>query len=163
MNKSHTAKVLKNDEFGTSTVVYVTDQYACEALIAQGRKIADQTETNLYVVNVSNGSSPEHPIDLNALEYLYQISRKHQAVMNVFYETDILGILKKTADDYNAEHVVIGAPRQMTSVLTDFLSSKSECTFHMVYPNGNSGEVDATTCMPAKREKATAQQEARYI
>lgn len=162
MPKSHNDFNQQTDEFAFSTVVYVTDQYACETLIAEGRKIADRTVTNLYVVNVSSGDTTTRPIDLNALEYLYQTSRKHHAVMNVFYETEILEILKKTAIDYNASHIVIGAPRQPTTVLNEFLGANENCTFYMVHPNGNSMEVTIEDLASLrKNEKVSSSKKAR--
>lgn len=156
MPKSRNIKNQSNDEYTFSTVVYVTDQYTCENLIAKGREIADETETNLYVVNVSNIDSVKRPIDLNALEYLYQISRKHQAVMNIFYETDILGVLNKTAKEYDALNVVIGAPRQESSVLESFLRMNRQCTFHMVYTSGTCVQTTEENVMLSENDLTEA-------
>ena len=114
MEQTRTDAVFTNN-YGRTTVVFVTDQFHCERLISAGRRIANATRTTLLVINIERNS-----IDCNsaAIEHLYQVSKENDAEMTVFYEEDdVVGVMSRCLRENNACHVVTGMPQDEDSIL----------------------------------------------
>jgi len=119
-----------------STIVLVTDQVRCERLIQAGRRLADKTGTRLYVVNVNKMDIAGRQTDIGALDYLFHISKKNNAVMNIFYGVDVTDVLKQAVTDYNAVNVVTGRPCNEESVLSELWNAVEDVHFHVVNAKG---------------------------
>jgi len=131
----------KHDKYQKSTLVCVTDQKRCENLIEAGRKIADDTNTNLYVINVNKMDTGGRQTDLHALEHLFSVSKKNDAVMNVFYGVNIGEVLERATLEYQAENVVTGVPENDKSVVVKMWNKLSIMQFYMVNIDGKITKV----------------------
>ena len=87
-----------------SVMVCVTTQRACERLIEAGSAAAKPSGSPLHVVHVTG--SRQHFFNAAdealALEYLFDVSKKHDAEMSVLRSDDVA----KTIADYAKEHHV---------------------------------------------------------
>lgn len=140
MEKSENS-LRKHDEYQKSTLVCVTDQKRCENLIEAGRKIANDTNTNLYVINVNKMDIAGKQTDLSALDHLFSVSKQNKAVMNVFYGVNIQEVLKKATNEYEAENVVTGVPDGEKSVVVQLWQKIDWVHFYMVNVNGEISKV----------------------
>lgn len=131
----------RHDKYQKSTLVCVTDQKRCENLIEAGRKIADETNTNLYVINVNKMDIAGRKTDLDALDHLFSVSKQNDAVMNVFYGMNIQEVLERATKEYYAENVITGIPVGEKSVVVKMWNKISSVHFYMVNIDGKISKV----------------------
>ena len=95
-------------------MVCVTGQLTCERLIRAGAELAKKEAAELSVVHVShmNQSFLGNPMEGEALEYLFAISKEFGADMTLLRDDNILGALVNHARKIGATHVVMGVSGQ---------------------------------------------------
>lgn len=121
------------------TVVCVTTQSKCERLIQAGRRVADLTGTELTVVNVSSPNITRE--DSEALDYLFNASKKYNALMTIFYSDDPYKTIVEYLKTNKASNVVTGMPQQKNSVLIRLWEKFTNTKFFTVEENGDLKEV----------------------
>lgn len=130
-----TAAGKKNAPVQKSTVVCVTSQLQCERLIRAGRSIANLSDTQLLVVNVSAPDFTRQ--DGEALEYLFRISKEHEAQMTVLYSDEAFKTLIDYIKKNTAVNVVTGMPQQGVSGLYKMWEKLKGVSFFTVDEDGN--------------------------
>ena len=118
-----------------ATVVCVTSQFQCERIIRAGRSIANISDTELLVVNVSAPDFTRQ--DGEALEYLFRISKENDARMTVLYSDESLKTLTDFIKKSGAVNVVTGMPQQGTSVLYKMWDKLGNVSFFTVDADGS--------------------------
>ncbi len=121
------------NKYISATIVCVTDQINCERIIKRGREIADKTKTNLYVINVDNGSRR----DIAAIEHLFRVSKEYNAVMNIFYNDKVLDTILNCIREYNAVNVVSGMPQTVNSILNKLWAVMPQIDYYMIGLEGD--------------------------
>ena len=121
------------------TVVCVTTQSKCERLIKAGRRVADLTGTEHTVVNVSGTNITRE--DSEALDYLFNASKKYNALMTIFYSDDPYKTIVEYLKTNKASNVVTGMPQQKNSVLIRLWEKFTNTKFFTVEENGDLKEV----------------------
>ena len=121
------------DRHLSATIVCVTDQVNCERIIKRGKEIADKTHTNLYVINVDSGVTR----DLDAIEHLFRVSKENGAVMNIFYNKQVMDTIVNCIAEYNAVNVVSGIPRTVDSILNQLWETMPHIDYYMVGLKGD--------------------------
>lgn len=116
------------------TMVCVTNQFQCERIIRAGRSIANLSDTELMVVNVS-------PLDFarqngEALEHLFRVSRENDAHMSVLYSNEPLKTLMNFIKKNHTVNVVTGMPQQGNSVLVKMWEKLGGVSFFTVNEDG---------------------------
>ena len=91
-------------------LVCVTDQFSCERLIKQGKKIADEYKLPLRVLNVSHTNNG-YNVNSTAIEHLYNVSKQHNASMSVIYNDETALITAGFIRKNYVKAVVTGAPK----------------------------------------------------
>lgn len=114
----------------TSTLVCVTNQFACERIIMMGRKIADLTQTTLAVLNVAGNFGYEK--NHEALEFLFEVSKNHGAEMMVVYSENPFEAISDTIKKIHAVHIVTGVPRSEDSIIHKLMQRFPASTFYAV-------------------------------
>ncbi|MEA5010557.1 MAG: hypothetical protein VB100_02410 [Angelakisella sp.] len=120
------------------TVVLVTDQFRCERLITEGRKIADRCGTTLNVINVAVSSAERNP---QAIEYLYQVSKDNDATMMIHYSHDPVKYISQMFRDSTPANVVTGMPQANNSMLHRLWMRFEQVSFFVVEENGEAAPV----------------------
>ena len=98
-------------------MVCVTQQKSCERLIERGAALNDSKHGQLYVVHVVKenwkyfGSLKE----ADALEYLFDVSKEHEAMLHVMKAQDIEGTLNAFAEKHKIDIVVMGESLEPTT------------------------------------------------
>lgn len=127
------------DNFERATLVFVTDQFQCERLIAAGYRLAEATRTTLIVVSVAPTGAATNAA---AIEHLYQVSREHGAAMNVVYsDEDVAGIMSRSVLQNKACHVVTGLPKDDDSVIVKLWRIHAAVNFYTVSLDGQLNAV----------------------
>ena len=121
------------NKYISATIVCVTDQINCERIIMRGREIADKTKTNLYVINVDNGSKR----DISAIEHLFNVSKEYNAVMNIFYNDQVLDTIVNCIHEYQAVNVVSGMPQTVNSILNKLWAMMPQIDYYMIGLEGD--------------------------
>ncbi|SDN11327.1 hypothetical protein [Acetanaerobacterium elongatum] len=121
------------NKYISATIVCVTDQINCERIIKRGREIADKTKTNLYVINVDNGSKR----DIAAIEHLFHVSKEYNAVMNIFYNNQVLDTLVNCVHEYHAVNIVSGMPQTVNSILNKLWVMMPQIDYYMIGLEGD--------------------------
>lgn len=116
-----------------STVVCVTDQRRCERLIKAGRVIADISKTGLTVISVVD---PGRTADPDALEFLFGVSKQHNAVMSIQYSVDPLRCIADFIAENKALNVVTGMREGENSILPKLWQRFSDTCFFTVTQDG---------------------------
>ena len=136
------------DNFGRSTLVFVTDQFRCERLISAGYSLAEATRTSLIVMSVASTGAVRNAA---AVEQLYQVTRDHDAVMNVVYaDDDIAGIMSRAIIQHKACHVITGLPKDETSVIVKLWRIHASVNFYTVSMDGQLNAVPYESRCPAQ-------------
>lgn len=120
------------------TVVLVTDQFHCQRLIVAGRELAARTGSQLEVINVANPEVPQNP---EAIEFLFQVSKEHDATMMVHYSGEPLRLIAGLLQEQQPEAVVSGMPREENSLLHKLWTRFSEVSFYTVNAQGQMAPV----------------------
>ena len=91
-------------------MVCVTRQKTCERLIKKGAEIRDKHNGNLFVIHVAKEGN--HFLgkdeDGEALEYLFEESKKYGAVLNVVRALDVLETLRAITKKNEIHLIVLG-------------------------------------------------------
>ena len=136
------------DNFDHSTLVFVTDQFRCERLIAAGYALAEATRTTLVVMSVAPIGATANAA---AIEHLYQVTRDHDAVMNVVYaDDDVAGIMSRAILQNKACHVVTGLPKDDSSVIVKLWRIHSAVNFYTVSLDGQLNAIPYESRCPAQ-------------
>lgn len=96
------------------TVALVTNQFDCERIIEYGRAVADITNSRLNVINIDNNRYAPNPL---AIEHLFGVSRRNNALMTVVYSEDVYKALNGILKSHKPVSVVSGLPSGKDSVL----------------------------------------------
>ncbi len=98
-------------------MVCVTQQKSCKRLIESGAAIAKEEDGNLYVIHVVKegwkyfGKLKE----ADAIEYLFEESKKNGGDLTIVKADDIVGTLKKFAREKEIDIIVMGKSREKTA------------------------------------------------
>jgi len=98
-------------------MVCVTQQKSCERLIKRGAALPDSKHGELHVVHVVKenwkyfGSLKES----DALEYLFDVSKEYDGVLNVMKAQDIESTLNDFAENNKVDIVVMGESLEATA------------------------------------------------
>ena len=117
-----------------STVVCVTDQRRCERLIKAGRVIANLSKTELTVISVVD--QKHHTADPEALEFLFHVSKQHNAVMSILYSSDPLRCIADFIAENQAVNVVTGMREGSHSILPKLWQKFNDTCFFTVTQDG---------------------------
>ncbi|GFN34533.1 universal stress protein [Tepidimicrobium xylanilyticum] len=92
-------------------MVCVTQQKTCERLILEGYKLIKSKEDKLYVIHVVNERENflEYANDGEALEYLFNVSKKAGADLTVLRSKDVLKTIINFAKSNSITHIVMGS------------------------------------------------------
>ncbi|MCI8653724.1 MAG: hypothetical protein HFF11_08545 [Angelakisella sp.] len=115
------------------TLVLVTDQFHCQRLITAGRQLADQTGTALEVVNVADPGRARNP---QAIEFLFQTSRDHDAAMTIHYSAKPEHFLGELILERSPAAVVTGLPGEGSSLLRKLWLRFDKTAFYLVDQEG---------------------------
>jgi K+-sensing histidine kinase KdpD len=90
----------------------VTQQKTCERLILNGYRLVEAKKGKLYVIHVVNEKEKflENIDDGEALEYLFDVSKKVGADLTVLRSKDIMKTIVDFAVDNNITHIIMGTP-----------------------------------------------------
>lgn len=121
-------------------MVLVTDQMSCERLIHAGRRLADQENMTLEVINVARLGTIPNP---EAIERLYQVSRENSAVMTVHYCEEPEKTLVEKLKDQKPAFVVTGMPGHGSTLLQRLWTRFEYLSFYSVDADGMAQSVTA--------------------
>ena len=133
-----TIRLEKKKHQKPQTVVLVTNQFQCERIIKAGKRVADLTMTDLFVISVSDPQYPQNP---QALEHLFQVSQLNGAMMTVFYSDDPQKTIKHYLKENRVENAITGLPRKNNSLLYAFWQKFTSIRFFTVTQDGELQEV----------------------
>ncbi len=93
-------------------MVCVTQQKTCERLILEGYKLVKTKDDKLYVIHVVSQGEKflEYIDDGEALEYLFNVSKKAGADLTVLRSKNILKAMIDFAKENHITHIVMGTP-----------------------------------------------------
>ena len=97
-----------------NVMVCVTQQKTCERLITNGYNLVQAQKGNLFIVHVVNekGKFLNHGDDGEALEYLFDVSKKSGANLTVLRSKDVAKTIIDFARENDITHIIMGtAPR----------------------------------------------------
>jgi len=126
-------------DFRPATMVLVTDQFHCQRLITAGRRLADERETALEVVNVADPGRPRNP---EAIEFLFQTSREYNASMTIHYSPKPEHFLGELILERGPAAVVTGLPGAGSDLLRKLWLRFDEVDFYLVDQEGSLRPVD---------------------
>ncbi len=91
-------------------MVCVTQQKTCERLIFRGTELKESNDDKLYVIHVVNEKEKflDYGSDGEALEYLFQVSKKSGADLTVLRSKNILKTLLDFARSNEVTHIIMG-------------------------------------------------------
>ncbi len=119
-------------------MVCVTQQKSCERLIDEGKKLASNPKDQLYVVHAikENWKYFGKLKEADALEYLFEVSKKRGAELSVLNVKDIESALSDFAQKYDIDIIVMGESLEV-SAQQNMINRLQTCTsknveFHVV-------------------------------
>jgi len=89
------------------TMVCLIGNLECGRLISEGRKIADMTNTSLYVMDVQP-KAEWGKIIRKELDYLFSTSKNLNAKMFIFFSDNPIEIINDYIERTRVKHVVLG-------------------------------------------------------
>ena len=95
-------------------MVCVTEQTRCENLIHAGKKLADELGTTLEVLNIQPTKNA-FKTSSEELQYLFNVVKKNQADMTVYYNDDPALVAACHIHKCNAVSIVVGLPGEGSS------------------------------------------------
>ena len=118
-------------------LVCVTQQKTCERLIEKGSELKKSLGGELYVIHVAKEGDNflDNPFQNDALEYLFDISKEHEASMTVIRSNDVVDAIAKFAKENNISQIILGAaPGDIKEniILKELYEKFPECEFHIV-------------------------------
>ena len=122
----------------SKTVVLVTNQFKCERIIKAGQVLADLSNTGLCVLSVQSNEFPQNP---EAINYLFDVSTKSGAIMNVMYSENVEKTIVHDIKEHKPVNVISGMPRQKNSILHKLWTRFTHITFFTVNEEGVLTEV----------------------
>ena len=131
-----------------STLVFVTDQFACDRLIRVGSKVANLSKTELFVINIV--STNIETINRNALEHLYTVSMDYNASMNILNAEHPFSAMADCIREYNADHVITGAPKENSVFMAKLWKSFPEIYFYTVSGNNEVQNIHSSPGIAAQ-------------
>jgi K+-sensing histidine kinase KdpD len=108
-----------------TTLVCVKSSFEYGQLIREGRKIADLTNTKLYVVNVQKTCEWGKKF-CEELEFLLRLSKNLSGEMLVFFSDDPTAIINDYIERNNVKHIVLGNSSKVTTDFIDQLNLKTK-------------------------------------
>ncbi|MDR2909709.1 MAG: hypothetical protein LBU86_07490 [Oscillospiraceae bacterium] len=128
------------------TIILVTNQYSCDRIIYAARTVADETDTELCILEILDG---EYELNPQAVDYLFMQAKQNRAVMRVVIGDDKLEVLREAIDQEDVAHVVTGMPGSNKSILYSVWKEFPDKQFHVVDQSGEIIEVARTHCASA--------------
>ena len=91
-------------------LVCVTQQTSCERLIEFGRNLVNSDKDELHVIHVvkENWKYFGQLEEKDALDYLFEVSKEHNAMLSVFKAKDIEKALSDFAEKHKITDIVMG-------------------------------------------------------
>ncbi len=120
------------------TVVFVTNQYSCDRIIYAARIVAEETQTELNIIEILDS---EYELNPEAIDYLYNLAKQVGATMRIVFTGDKLAVMRETIAQYDCLAVVTGMPSSHESVLYDLWKQYSQKQFHAVDASGELVDV----------------------
>lgn len=120
------------------TVTFVTNQFKSDRIIKSARMVADETGTELVVVGIMDS---EYEINPEAVDYLFGLSKQHQATMRLIFSEDKTATMRDIVAGYDCQHIVTGMPSSNQSVLYKMWKEFPDKHFHTVDAGGEIVEV----------------------
>lgn len=120
------------------TVIFVTNQHSCDRIIYAARIVAEETQTELNIIEVLDS---EYELNPEAIDYLYALAKKTNATMRIVFSDNKLGVMRETIAQYDCTNVVTGMPSSHESVLYGLWKEFPDKRFHAVDSNGELVDV----------------------
>ena len=120
------------------TIAFVTNQFTSDRIILSARELADQTRTELVVVEILDS---EYELDPQAVDYLYTISKKNKAIMRIMFTEDKIGSMRDIIDQEDNKCILTGLPATNDSVLYALWKDYPKKMFYTVDPDGRLNAV----------------------
>lgn len=94
-----------------NVMVCVTQQKTCERLILSGYSMINKNTDNLFVIHVVNERDNflNNDSDGEALEYLFNVSKKAGADLTVLRSKDVINTMYEFAKKNKITHILMGA------------------------------------------------------
>ena len=91
-------------------MVCVTRQKTCERLIKAGYDLASKSDAELHIVHVAKSGTNflDNPSEGEALDYLFQISKKFNAEMSVLRSDQVANTIVKFVKDNDISTLILG-------------------------------------------------------
>ncbi|HHY53569.1 MAG TPA: hypothetical protein GX499_10080 [Clostridiales bacterium] len=120
------------------TVVFVTNQYSCDRIIYAARIVAEETKTELNIIEILDS---EYELNPQAIDYLYNLAKAVGATMRIVFTGDKLAVMREEIAQYDCSAVVTGMPSSHNSVLYDLWKEFPNKQFHTVDVSGELVDV----------------------
>lgn len=121
-----------------TTLVLVTDQFACERIIKSARVIADLSRTELNVLSVMKTGAETNPA---ALEHLFGVAKEYDARMTVTFSDNPQSAIVHFIRENKAVNAVTGVPNSEESILVRMWKTLRNVSFFTVTEKGELHEV----------------------
>ncbi len=122
-------------------IVLVTDQFNCERIILAGRKLSNENNGKLLVLNINR---PNHTQNPEAIEFLYKVSKDNDATMLVHYSEKPEKYISQCIKENQPMAVITGIPSSKNSILHKLWLRFGNTTFYMADTNGELSKVMIT-------------------
>ncbi|WP_057976458.1 universal stress protein [Caloramator mitchellensis] len=118
-------------------LVCVTQQKTCERLIKKGAELKKDFGGELFVIHVAKDGDNflDNPMQNDALEYLFDISKEYEASMTVLRSNNVVEAIEKFAKENDISQIVLGAaPGDVKEniILKGLYEKLPKCEFHIV-------------------------------
>ena len=131
-------------------MVCVTRQKTCERLIAIGYKAALKTNAELHVVHVAKSGTNflNNPHEGEALDYLFQISKKSGAEMSVLRSDHVVNTITEFVKDNKISVLILGESPDLqneNSIIRQLKNNLPEVEIRVIPSTANSGDTKKTS------------------
>ena len=118
-------------------MVCVTKQLTCERLIHYGRRLKDKLNSQLHIIHVVGEGSNflGNTKESEALEYLFNISKKAGADLTVLRSKDVENTLIDFVEKNEITHIVLGENNNENNdndIISQLKVKLIECDFHII-------------------------------
>lgn len=121
-----------------TTLVLVTDQFACERIIKSARVIADLSTTELTVLSVMKSGTQTNPA---ALEHLFGVAKEYNARMTVTFSDTPQSAIVHFIRENKVVNAITGIPQDENSILVRMWKTLRNVSFFTVTEKGELHEV----------------------
>lgn len=121
-----------------TTLVLVTDQFACERIIKSARVIADLSQTELAVLSVVRTGAETNPA---ALEHLFGVAKEYSARMTVSFSDSPQSAIVHFIRENRVVNAITGIPENENSILVRMWKTLLNVSFFTVTEKGELHEV----------------------